>query len=120
MDDISNRIVVMPYIGKALSENYYKIIGRGGVHTSKTRPETIIWMKELTEKVRGFYPNNTPMTIYLTGRFVDERCPDLSNLHKVLADAIKVGIGLDDKHFVFVDRGYTTGHIKPELEIELE
>lgn len=111
--------VVMPYFG-TLSVNRYKIVGRGGLHTSRTRPEVIKWMQELTEKVRGYQPYAPTMTVYLTGRFVDERCPDLANLHKVIGDAVKEGIGLDDKFYLFVDRGYTTGHSKPELEIELE
>ena len=111
--------VTMPYIGCHLSENYYKIVGRLGVKTNKTRPDVIKWMGELTDKVRGFYPG-TSLVIYLSGKFYDDRAPDLANLHKVIGDAIKKGVCLDDKSFKFVDEGYTTGYSRPELVMKLE
>ena len=110
--------VVMPYIGGVLSVNSYKIRGKGGVATNKTRPEVTLWMSKLTEKVKGFEHNGS-LTVSLFGKFTDERAPDLSNLHKVVGDAIKVGIGLDDKYFKFIDLGYETGCDRPVLEITL-
>ena len=113
--------VVMPYIGKALSVNYYKIVGKGGVKTNRTRPEVTIWMRQLAERVKRFpiHPGD-PLVILLHGRFVDDRAPDLSNLHKVIGDAIRDGVGVDDKSFKFVDLGYSIGYPRPVLEITLQ
>jgi len=96
--------ITMPYIGRALSINYYKIVGRGGRKTNKTRPETEAWMKELAEKVRTLgLESNSGLTIKLTGGFRDERFPDLANLHKILGDAIEMGCGINDKYYKFID-----------------
>jgi len=110
--------IIMPYIGRVLSVNYYKVVGRGGVKTNRTKPETERWMGELADKVRGL-PFGSNLTIKLFGKFRDERVPDLSNLHKVIADAVAEGLGVDDKDFKFVDLGYETGCLRPVLEIEL-
>lgn len=110
----------MPYIGRNLSVNYYKIIGRGGRPTHKTKPEVEYWMWELATKVKGFQPlDPTNVKIYLKGNFKDERAPDLSNLHKVIGDAIRNGLGIDDKHFKFVDLERTYWAVEPTLEIEV-
>ncbi len=110
--------VIVPYIGKDLSVNYYRIRGRGGLETTKIKPHVKIWMQQLGEKVRGFETDGN-LTISLYGKFVDNRVPDLHNLHKVIGDAIKEGVGYDDKDFKFIDLGYEIGHDKPVLEIEL-
>lgn len=113
-----NRII-MPYIGGVLSVNRYKIRGRGGHPTNKTKPEVEIWMTQLADKVKGLgFGSDT--VIELKGHFSDDRVPDLHNLHKVIGDAIKEGLGVDDKDFRFVDIGYSTGYSKPELEITLK
>ena len=114
----------MPYIGRNLSENYYKIVGRGGRRTNKTRPEVVLWMNQLADLVREhpdhaeFYGNG--IEVKLWGRFKDERCPDLNNLHKVIADALEAGLGVNDRHLRFIDKGYTTGHPFPRLDMEIE
>lgn len=108
----------MPYIGGVLSTNAYKVRGRGGVQTNRTKKVVKLWMDELTRRVRGFEGYGS-LTITLYGEFVDARVPDLANLHKVIGDAIKVGVGIDDKYFKFIDLGYTTGHDSPVLEITL-
>jgi len=110
--------VVMPYIGGVLSVNAYKVRGRSGVATNKTKRVVELWMNELTEKVRGFEHNGS-LTIRLFGKFIDDRAPDLANLHRVIGDAVKVGVGLDDKNFKFIDLGYDTGYSRPVLEITL-
>ena len=113
--------ITMPYIGGTLSVNRYKVVGRFGHKTNKTRREVEIWMGELTRKVRGLtiFPVQPPVEITLFGRFEDDRCPDLDNLAKVILDAIKVGIGVDDKYMRFVAKGYSTGFSRPELDIEI-
>lgn len=119
--------IVMPYIGGCLSCNNYKIVGRGGRPTNCTKPEVRTWMTDLASKVSKYKSDLpmeervgwTPITIRLTGYFVDGRVPDLHNLHKVIGDAIKEGLQVDDKTFNFVDVGYETGSNSPFLEIEI-
>jgi hypothetical protein len=111
--------IIMPYIGGVLSVNSYKIRGRNGVQTNKTKPEVVKWMDELSERVRGIDVGSTP-TITLAGKFRDDRAPDLANLHKVIGDALKVGLGVDDKGYKFVDAGYDVGFDNPSLVIKIE
>lgn len=111
-------LVVMPYIGGVLSVNAYKVRGRSGVATNKTKRAVELWMNELTEKVKGFEHSGS-VTVSLFGKFIDDRAPDLDNLAKVILDAIKVGIELDDKYIKFVALGYDTGYERPVLEITL-
>jgi len=110
--------VVMPYIGGVLSVNSYKIRGRSGVATNKTKHVVELWMNVLTKKVKGFEHSGS-LTVSLFGKFIDDRAPDLDNLAKVILDAVKVGVGLDDKNIKFVTLGYETGWSKPVLEITL-
>jgi len=110
--------VTMPYIGQVLSVNSYKLtIGKR--RTSRTRTEVTVWMWELADAVAGckFIP---PITVKIFGKFRDGRVPDLDNLHKVIGDALKVGLGIDDRHFIFVDLGYETGYLDPAIEIDIE
>lgn len=116
-----NYTVVMPYLGGVLSENSYKF------HTRKTKPVVRLWMKELSEKVESLnIPEADGYTIGLYGKFWDGRgIPDLSNLHKVIGDALKKtrtqkGLGIDDQAFLFVDKGYELGKFDPELIITIE
>lgn len=111
--------VVMPYIGGVLSVNDYKIRGRGGAPTNATKPVVKMWMAELASKVKAF-PCDGELTIELEGFFVDDRAPDLHNLHKVIGDSIKVGLGVDDKGFKFVDIGYSVGYDRPQLVLTLK
>lgn len=110
--------VVMPYIGGVLSVNSYKVRGRSGVATNKTKRVVELWMNELTEKVKGFEHSGS-LTVNLFGKFIDDRAPDLDNLAKVILDAVKVGVGLDDKYIKFKAMGYDTGYERPVLEITL-
>ena len=111
--------VVMPYIGGVLSVNDYKIRGRGGRPTNRTKTIVLIWMERLAGEVKDFKHNGS-LVIELFGRFKDDRStPDLANLHKVIGDAIRDGIGLDDKYFKFIDRGYDVDNSSPTLNITL-
>lgn len=110
--------VEMPYIGKSLSVNYYHL--RFGKRiTTKIRPEVKIWMSQLTEKVKGFEHSGS-IIVSVFGKFTDGRVPDLDNLAKVILDAIKVGVGLDDRHMKYQAMGYGIGYVKPVLVITLE
>lgn len=110
--------VTVPYIGGILSKNSYKFNRSRG-----TLPFVKKWMNELSEKVEQLnIPKAQEYEIHLYGKFTDERRPDLSNLHDVLADAIKErrghpGLGVDDKVFRIIDDGYELGKWDPELLI---
>jgi|SRR3989304_8506011 len=110
--------VTMPYIGGVLSVNSYKVRGRSGVATNATKRVVKLWMSELTEKVKGF-EHGGDLVVTLFGKFTDGRSPDLDNLAKVILDAIKVGIGLDDRYIKFRALGYSVGWERPVLEITL-
>jgi Holliday junction resolvase RusA-like endonuclease len=106
--------VVMPYIGGVLSENAYKWKTRG------TKWPVKFWMAELADKVRQLsIPLADKYEVGVFGRFTDERRPDISNLFKVVSDAIEAGLGVNDKYFRMVDRGYKLGYLDPELEITI-
>lgn len=110
--------IVMPYIGGCLSVNAYQV--RIGTRlTTKIKPEVKRWMGQLEEKSRGF-KHNGRMRVYVAGKFTDARVPDIHNLSKVILDAIKKGVELDDKDIDFTSNGYVTGVVKPVLVITLE
>lgn len=111
--------VEMPYIGGVLSVNAYKVRGRSGVATNATRREVKIWMGQLTEKVKGFQHSGS-IIVSVFGKFSDGRVPDLDNLAKVILDAIKVGVELDDRYMKYRAIGFDTGYVKPILVITLE
>ena len=110
--------IPMPYIGSCLSVNHYKV---GKYYT---RPETKQWMVALQVRANfhlGRAVVKYPPVIHLCGIFKDKRsCPDLNNLHKVIADALIPVLG-DDREFRFVDEGYTIDKSKlPMLVIGVE
>lgn len=113
--------VVMPYIGGVLSENGYKF------QTKKTKPFVKLWMKELAEKVEQLsIPEAEQYEVELYGKFWDRNgTPDLSNLHKVICDALKktkewVGLGVDDQNIFVQDKGFELGKFDPELELTIK
>lgn len=62
-----------------------------------------------------------PVQIQLSGRFMDKRVPDLANLHKVIGDALEAALGINDKHFLFRDLGYTIDkNADPKLYIRIK
>jgi hypothetical protein len=92
--------IEMPYIGYCLSKNGSKWPGnkRGFL------PVTKRWMKDLEEKVRNSEVQKAERyEIQLSGEFKSNVRPDLANLHEILGDAIKAGLGVDDKYFYFRD-----------------
>lgn len=125
-----------PYFGE-LSVNSYKVIAKGGKKTSATKPAVKDWMVDVADMVRAqavflygneygsfvipmdkYIPN--PITVRLWGKFKDERVPDMDNLAKVTLDAIKVGLGVDDKYLKYIPVGYEIGYEVPVLEIEID
>jgi hypothetical protein len=57
--------------------------------------------------------------ISVRGRFVDNRRPDISNLFKIISDAVQDGLGVNDKYFRLHDDGYATGFENPYLVIRV-
>jgi len=111
--------VIMPYIGGILSDNNYKFLNKA------TKPIVTIWRKELAQKVEALdIPEAETYEVEVSGRFTDERRPDVPNLFKVILDGLKKtkmykGLGIDDKHIHPKDAGYTLGHLDPEIEIAI-
>ena len=110
--------VEVPYIGGILSKNSSKYpLGRG------LKPFVKMWMKELRDKVKSLeVPTSQVYRIGLYGKFTDERRPDLANLHEVIGDALKGPgcLGVDDRQFIFEDKGWELGYFDPTLIISIE
>ena len=111
--------VVMPYIGGILSDNGYKFLNKA------TKPIVTIWRKELAQKVEALdIPEAEEYEVEVSGRFTDERRPDVPNLFKVILDGLKKtkmyrGLGIDDKHIHPKDAGYELGYLDPEIVIKV-
>ena len=85
--------VEMPYIGKELSVNHYKF----GYFT-----KTIVkvWMADLGWQIKTAHIEDwkLPLIVQCSGQFKDKRSqPDLSNLSKVILDAIEETTGVNDR-----------------------
>ena len=105
--------VEVPYIGGVLSKNSYKFKNRG------TKPVVKQWMKELEEKVReaDIEGLSIPFEVGVFGYFWDGKRPDLHNLFDTVADAVKKGLGVDDRYFRMVADGWEEGHKEQKLVI---
>lgn len=90
--------VDLPYIGKVISVNHY--LGKRKSHYGfYVKGETKAWMDELGWKIKSAHIEewNLPLTVKCDGLFRDGRStPDLSNLSKVVLDAIQEAIGVND------------------------
>jgi len=107
--------IIRPYIGGILSDNSARF------KTKKIRPPVAFWMRELANIVEDLNIPEAPFyRIGIKGNFSDERHPDLSNLHKVIGDALKKVLPVDDKYFRYNDLGVTLGTFDPTLEIIIE
>ena len=111
--------VTMPYIGKDLSVNYYRIRGRAGVQTNKIKPHVTAWMEDLASKVRKGMQGcvSSRLVVSVLGKFRDDRVPDIDNLAKVILDAVEMGTGRNDRDMRFISEGYLTGYSSPCLDI---
>ena len=109
----------MPYFGR-LSVNSMKIV-RGGRRTHHNWSEVDEWMSMLANRVSHLRGKlQSPVKVYIFGHFKDERHPDLDNLFKVVMDGLKLGLGIDDKFFIPIAEGYSTGYEEPVLLIKVE
>ena len=97
-------MVEMPYIGSALSVNHCYFTNARGQRV--LYPEAKEWRQTLAMVIRsrmGGVVIEPPLTIRIQGRFRDKRHPDPDNLHKIIGDAVKMGTGVDDRHFLWQD-----------------
>jgi Holliday junction resolvase RusA-like endonuclease len=77
-------------------------------------------MKDLASRVKALgIPSSESYDIRVLGRFASDSRPDISNLFKVISDAIANGLGVDDKHFKLIDEGAQIGYLDPTLVITI-
>lgn len=111
-------IVEMPYIGGCLSENKFRGRRRDGMLYVKR--ETRDWMEELGWKIKTAHIEEweLPLTVKCDGRFKNtHRQPDLSNLSKVILDAIEETTGVNDRDMRWQDGEVSYG--EPTLWITI-
>lgn len=98
-------VIRMDYPGAIISVNHYLGKRKGGGQYVK--PETKIWKDEIGWMIKHLHIEDwqLPLSITCDGFFKDERsAPDLSNLAKVVCDAIaEVADGVNDKDFRWHD-----------------
>ena len=96
--------VELPYIGGVLSENHYR--GRRRDGNLYVRREVRDWMEELGWKIKTAHLEDwkLPLLVKCDGRFKNtHRQPDLSNLSKVILDAIEETTGVNDRDMRWQD-----------------
>lgn len=101
-------IINIDYPGDCISVNHY--LGRGKKKDGGTRqyvkPETKDFMNELGWLIKQYHIEDwvLPLEVTCDGIFKDLRsAPDLSNLSKVICDAIEEVTGVNDKNFRWHD-----------------
>lgn len=115
-------VIIMPYIGSVLSVNHY--LGRGAYGKPYLKKEVVAWKAELGWKIKPYHIEEwaLPLTVTCNGVFRDLRsCPDLSNLAKVVLDAIEETTGINDRNMRWQDGNIKIDkEEKPHLEIIIE
>ena len=102
--------VELPYIGGVLSENHYRGRRRDGM--LYVRREARFWMEALGWLIKTSHIEDwvLPITVKCDGRFKNtHRQPDLSNLSKVILDAIEETTGVNDRDMRWQDGGVSYG-----------
>jgi len=108
--------VKMPYISSVLSVNHYKYAG--GIYT---KPEVKAWMEELGWLIKSSRIEewDLPLEVRCDGTFKDKgHQPDLSNLSKVVLDAIEETTGVNDRNMRWRDGDVSYG--EPGLLITIK
>ena len=106
--------IPMPYIGKELSVNHYK-------HGFFTKREVKDWMEALGWLIKPHHIEDwkRPLRVICDGHFKDKRStPDLSNLSKVILDAIEEATGVNDREMRWQDGEIYQG--EPTLMITIK
>jgi len=106
--------IKISYLGGILSVNAYKR------SNFSTKGVVKAWRTKLSEEIRNSnIPPGKSYYVGVRGLFRDERRPDVSNLFKVISDAIQDGLQVNDKHFQLHDEGYEIGHEKQMIQITI-
>ncbi len=90
------------------------------------RSDVLKWMEQLGWMVRALMNSsnisfNLPIKITLGAEFPTKVYPDLHNLVKVVCDAIKEGLGIDDKFYsVDVGQPWVVACCEPKLIITIQ
>ena len=112
-----NKVTVeMPYVGGVLSCNHYKY--KGGMYT---RREVKDWMEALGWQIKSAHIEDwkRPISVTCDGLFKDKNNqPDLSNLSKVILDAIEEVTGVNDRDMRWHDGTVSYGDT-PTLTITI-
>lgn len=102
-------IVEMFYPGAVISCNHY--LGRRKKHSGfYVREEAQAWKDELGWQIKTSHIEEwkLPLTVTCDGQFKDKRSqPDLSNLSKVVLDAIEETTGVNDVNYRWRDGDIT-------------
>ncbi len=119
--------IEMPYI-KDLSVNHYLGRRRGGGYYVKK--EVKAWGEELGWLIKTQHIEDWKLPLHVTcdGQFADARsAPDLSNLSKVILDAIEETTGINDRDMRWHDgertispKGFLGRDEEPFLRITIE
>ena len=111
--------IEMAYLGGVLSVNRYK----WGIFT---RPEVRQWMDELAFIIRAMVNSQNikfslPLKVRVDGEFKDKRSmPDADNTLKIIGDSVSMGLGIDDKHFVYETKPFSVAKVEqPKLIITI-
>jgi len=101
--------IEMPYIGSCITVNHY--LGKRKSHYGfYVKGETQAWKDELGWKIKSAHIEDwrLPLKVRCSGQFRDKRSqPDLSNLSKVILDAIEETTGVNDSNFRWRDGDIT-------------
>jgi len=111
--------VIMPYIAN-LSVNHYLGRRKGGGYYVK--PEVKEWKEQLGWLIKAEHIEEwaLPLTVICDGKFKDLRStPDLSNLSKIILDAIEDVSGVNDRDMRWMDGDVTKSDEEPELLITI-
>ena len=107
MSKVNEIVFNMDYIGKVLSVNHFKY----GL-TIYTRKEVKTWMEVLGWRIKASHIEEwrLPLKVRCDGIFKNRAAqPDLSNLSKVILDAIEETTGVNDRDMRWEDGDVSYG-----------
>jgi len=116
-----DEVIKIPYPGSHISVNHY--LGRNKKGGYYVKPETKDFKTELQWLLKRCHLEDytLPLEVTCSGWFKDERsAPDLSNLSKVILDAIQELTGINDREFRWHDGERNIGFKNPYLLITIK
>ena len=117
-----NKVVMeMPYPGAVISVNHYTGRRKGGGYYVMADAQA--WMDALGWQLKQYHIEDWKLPLHVTcdGQFTDARsAPDLSNLSKVVLDAIEETTGVNDREMRWHDGERVIKKGEPYLRITIE